>query len=299
MPADLSGAIERDRAAIEARLGEVLAPPDGSLGLLFEAMAYATLGGGKRLRGFLVMEGARLADAPADAALNAAAAIECIHAYSLVHDDLPAMDDDDLRRGKPTTHIEFGEDVAILVGDGLQALAFELIAAIGGMSGVDPLSVIRLSGALAAAAGPMGMVGGQMWDMAMERSDGAPDDPRATIEGIQRLKTGALFEWSAQAGPILAGADRAPLAAYARALGRAFQVHDDLLDVVSTAEEMGKAVGKDAGRGKITFVSELGEAGARAEAERLVDEAVAALDPYGEKAQTLRDLARFVIDRRN
>ena len=299
MQAELASQLDRDRVAIEERLADVLAPPEGPLSILFDAMAYATLGGGKRLRGFLVMEGARLTGAPHDAALNAAAAIECIHAYSLVHDDLPAMDDDDLRRGKPTTHIEFGEDVAILVGDGLQAVAFELIAAIGGMEGVASENVITLTGALAAASGPFGMVGGQLWDMAMERADGPPEDPRATIEGIQRLKTGALFEWSAQAGPILSGADRAPLAAYARALGRAFQVQDDLLDVTSTAEEMGKAVGKDEGRGKITFLSELGEAGARAEAERLVDEAIGALDPYGEKAQTLRDLARFVIDRRN
>lgn len=292
----LKAALNTARGQIEARLEDAFDWNVGALGDLVDAMSYATLDGGKRLRGFLVIEGARLSGAPQAAALDAAAAIECMHAYSLIHDDLPAMDDDAMRRGKPTVHIEFGEATAILAGDALQAKAFELVA---GIAAVPAERVLDLLGMLARAAGERGMVGGQMWDMELEGMQGKPADPLGTIAGVQRLKTGALFEWSAQAGPVLAGKDPAPLRAYAEALGRAFQVQDDLLDVEATAEEMGKAVRKDAGRGKVTFISELGVEGARTEARRLVDAAIGALDPYGKQAKLLIELAQFVIERRN
>lgn len=283
------------RTRIEDRLAALL-PGDapGDVGHLIGAMGYSVRGGGKRLRGFLVLEGARLCGAPEGAALEAACAIECIHAYSLVHDDLPAMDDDDLRRGKPTTHKAYDEATAILVGDGLQSLAFELLA---GIDAVPAGRVLRLVGSLAASSGVMGMVGGQMRDIAAESRATPPEDPADDVTAIQAMKTGALFDWSAQAGPILADADRTALAAYAAALGRAFQIRDDLLDVEGDAAELGKAVGKDRAAGKATFIDILGVEGARDEASRLRDEAIAALDPYGAEGDILAQLARYTLER--
>jgi len=260
-------------------------------GPLRDAMAYAAQGG-KRLRAFLVLESAALFGIPAAQAMPAAVAVEALHAYSLVHDDLPAMDDDDLRRGLPTVHRKWDEATAILAGDALQTLAFELCA--------EPVlgpaeRRIALVAALAQASGAAGMVHGQMLDIAAET---APVPlTLAEITRLQAGKTGALISFAAEAGAILAGTDRAPLAAYAKALGLAFQIADDILDVEGSEEAAGKRLHKDAEAGKATFVSLLGLEGAKARAAVLVAEAEAALAPYGNRAETLREAARFVISR--
>jgi farnesyl diphosphate synthase len=272
-----------------ARLDAVLAArPDVPV---VHAMRHA-VGGGKRLRAFLVLESAALHGIAPEAAVDAAAAIEAMHAYSLVHDDLPAMDDDDLRRGLPTVHVQWDEATAILAGDALQALAFELLAspALG-----DPARRIALVAGLARAAGAEGMVLGQALDLAAETA--AAPLTLGEIERLQAGKTGALIRWSATAGAVLAGADPAPLERYARALGLAFQIADDLLDETGDEAAAGKRLRKDAGRGKATFVSLLGMDGARVRAAALVAEAEAALAPYGAAADTLRDAARFVVTR--
>lgn len=278
-----------DAARIEAHLDRVLGGLDDLP--VVQGMAWATTGG-KRLRGFLVLEGARLHGVDEARAIWPATAIEAMHAYSLVHDDLPCMDDDDLRRGRPTVHVKWDDGTAVLAGDALQALAFELAAHPG--CG-DAAARAELVLTLARAAGAGGMVLGQALDMAAETAD-AP----LTLDQITALqagKTGALIEWSACAGARLAGADPAPLAAYARALGLAFQIADDILDVEGDAEKAGKRLQKDAGRGKATFVSLLGLQGAKTRAADLVETACAALDPYGERAECLRQAARFVISR--
>lgn len=256
------------------------------------AMAYA-LRGGKGLRAFLVLEGAALHGIAPVAALPAAAAIEAIHAYSLVHDDLPAMDNDDLRRGQPTVHVKWDEATAILAGDALQTLAFEMLAAPGGAP--DATRQVLLVHTLAQAAGASGMVLGQALDIAAETAK-APltlDE----ISALQAGKTGALIGWAAQAGPRLAGDDPAPLARFSAALGLAFQIADDILDVTGDAAKAGKRLRKDDAAGKATFVSLLGLSGAQARAAALVAEAEEALSPYGARAETLRQAARFVISR--
>lgn len=284
-------ALEQAAAAVDAHLrGRLEAFP--SLPVV-QAMGHAALGG-KRLRAFLVLESARLHGISKERALWPAAAIEALHAYSLVHDDLPCMDDDALRRGQPTVHVQWDEAIAVLAGDALQSLAFELVGAPQVGSG-DVRADLALS--LARAAGAEGMVRGQALDMAAEVADRA-----LTLEEITDLqagKTGALILWSALVGPRMAGADEAPLATYAEALGLAFQIADDLLDLESDAETLGKATGKDAAAGKATFVSLLGAEGARERARALVHSACDALHPYGEEADALRAAARFVIDRKN
>ncbi|MBY6056489.1 polyprenyl synthetase family protein [Leisingera daeponensis] len=256
---------------------------------LHAAMRYA-ITGGKMLRGFLVLESARLHGIAADAALDAALAIECIHAYSLVHDDLPCMDNDDLRRGQPTVHKKWDEAMAVLAGDSLQTFAFELLA--DPKVGPNALTLIR---GLAQSSGKDGMVSGQMLDIAAE-SASAPLNLEQ-ITKLQSRKTGCLIEWSATAGAVLAGENPAQLRQYARALGLAFQIADDILDVEGDAAKVGKAVRKDADAGKATFVSLLGLAEAKARAQSLCEEACAALSPYGEDAATLKEAARFVIAR--
>jgi farnesyl diphosphate synthase len=256
---------------------------------VIQAMRYA-LQGGKRLRAFLVLESARLHGIHEGEAMAAAAAVEALHAYSLVHDDLPAMDDDDLRRGQPTVHVKWDEATAVLAGDALQTLAFELCC--------DPSLGARridLVTALAKASGAEGMVMGQALDIAAETAS-----QPLTLDEITRLqagKTGALFTFAATAGAILAGADTKPLETYARALGLAFQIADDILDVEGDPAKAGKKLGKDAAAGKATFVSLLGLKGAKSRARDLVAEAESALLPYGMKADTLREAARFVISR--
>lgn len=257
-----------------------------------DAMAYACAGG-KRLRGFLVLESARLHGIGPDMAVQAAAAIEALHAYSLIHDDLPAMDNDDLRRGLPTVHVKWDEATAILAGDALHTLAFELLA----RDDAAPTIAARLDliASLAMAAGGRGMVLGQALDIAAETAT-IP----LTLDQITELqagKTGALIEWSACAGARMAGAETAPLCAYATALGLAFQIADDILDVEGDAAKAGKRLQKDAAAGKATFVSLLGLDAARARAVALCDTACAALTPYGDDAETLRETARFVISR--
>ena len=257
-----------------------------------DAMRYAAKGG-KGLRGFLVMESAALFDVPDTKSIFAAAAIEALHAYSLVHDDLPCMDDDDLRRGEPTVHVRWDEATAGLTGDALQALAFELIT----QGDLPPEVKLELAYDLAVRAGGRGMVRGQALDIAAETST----SPRTMeqIAELQALKTGYLIQWSATAGPFMAGQDPTALNVYAEALGLAFQIADDLLDVTATELEAGKRTGKDADAGKATFVTLLGEDGARSRARELCDQAIAALEPYGAKADLLRDAARFVIERRS
>jgi len=259
---------------------------------LTAAMRYAC-GGGKRLRAHLVMAGAAMFDVPQARADRAAAAIEAMHAYSLVHDDLPAMDDDDLRRGRPTLHVKWDEATAILVGDALQSLAFELLS--DPATHPDPAIRAELTLTLAQAAGGAGMVLGQAEDIAAETALTPLNLDQIT--GLQARKTGALIGWAAKAGARLAGEDTGPLGRYATALGLAFQIADDILDVTGDADRAGKRLRKDAEAGKATFVSLLGLEGAKTRAEALVDEALAALDPYGARADALRDSARFVIAR--
>ncbi|MGB3280539.1 MAG: polyprenyl synthetase family protein [Pseudorhodobacter sp.] len=272
---------------VQARLDAALAGFDDEP--VIHAMRYA-LQGGKGLRGFFVLESAALHGIAPEAAVAAAAAIEAMHSYSLVHDDLPCMDDDDLRRGLPTVHRKWDEAVAVLAGDALQSLAFELLtdAALGP-------NRVALIAAMAQAAGGRGMVLGQALDMAAETAATPLDLP--AITRLQAGKTGALFEWSATAGPMLAGADVTPLRRYAAAVGLAFQIADDILDVTGDASKAGKRLGKDAGAGKATFVSLLGLDAAHARAADLIDEATTALAPYGAEADNLIAAARFVIAR--
>ena len=287
----------RDAAeTVDTALGSLVPEPDGANGRLFEAMRYSLFAGGKRLRPFLVLSCADLFAVPRAWAANTAAAIEMIHTYSLVHDDLPAMDDDDLRRGKPTCHIAFDEATAILVGDSLLTLAFEAVTAPTG----HPDASVRaaLACALAQAAGAAGMAGGQAIDLAAESRELTLDE----IVELQRLKTGALFNFSCEAGAILAGEDGAARAAmrdYGACIGLAFQIADDLLDHEGSEADLGKAVGKDAAAGKATFVGLLGAAEARRRAEALVDEAIAALGPFDDKAEPLRAAARYIVERRH
>lgn len=277
----------------QIRIGEFLTDQTARLGddNIAEGMRYATRGG-KRLRGFLALESARLFDVPHQRALFAAGAVECLHAYSLVHDDLPCMDDDDLRRGQPTVHVKWDEATAVLVGDALQSFAFELI------SGEDVGTAeerVALIASLAKASGAQGMVLGQAQDIAAETA-GRPLT-LAEITDLQAKKTGRLIEWPALAGAILGGADPAPLRKYARAIGLAFQIADDILDIEGDAAKAGKALRKDADAGKATFVSLLGLEAAKARSRVLLADATAALQPYGEKAQTLRDLAHYIVTR--
>ena len=293
MDADLQqfeARLSRHAAAAEATLDALLPPEDAPLGA---AMRYATLAGGKRLRAFLAIESAALFHAPPAQALRAAAAVECLHAYSLVHDDLPAMDDDDTRRGRPTVHVKWDEATAILVGDALQTLAFEILATPA--AGLDPRIQVRLIHRLATAAGWAGMAGGQALDIAAE----AAADPLdlAAVTGLQALKTGALIVWAAESGAILGRSDPGPMRRYAEDLGLAFQIRDDLLDVEGDPEAAGKRLRKDEAAGKATFVSLLGIEGARQKARDLVSSACDTLQPYGSAAETLRQAARFVVGR--
>ena len=293
---DFNTALHEHALAVETRLAiladQYLEPSPAAR--LVEAMRYGLLGGGKRLRPLLVIESARLFGAPVEAALNTAAALECVHCYSLIHDDLPAMDDDDLRRGRPTTHVAFDEATAVLAGDALLTIAFEILSDAATHPSADVRC--RLVAELAKAAGSAGMVGGQMIDMeAVEQPLGYHE----TV-ALQRMKTGALFEFCCAAGAILAQAssgDHERLRNYARDFGLLFQVTDDLLDAVGTVESAGKAVAKDREQGKATLVSILGVEGARQEAATLARRAGATLEPYGADADDLRELPLLLLDR--
>jgi farnesyl diphosphate synthase len=287
-------AMSESAKTVETALEDLLPRPQGLHTRVHEAMRYATFAGGKRLRPFLVLHSAKMFGVDQAYAARVAATIEVLHTYSLVHDDLPCMDDDDLRRGRPTTHKAFDEATAVLAGDALLTIAFEILAG----SATHPSADVRLKliARLADAAGHNGMIGGQMIDMqAPDRAFGAEE-----IMLLQRLKTGQLFEFSCEAGPILgeAGdADRDRLRLYARDMGLVFQITDDLLDVTSTTEKTGKAVGKDKDQGKATLVSIHGVKGARAEAEKLARRAAQTLSPYGPAADPLRELPMFLLDR--
>lgn len=291
---DFKEQLARSAEQVSDTISRLIPEEQGLEAQLGAAMRYATLNGGKRLRPFLVLMSARLFEVPEEQSLRVAAALEMVHSYSLVHDDLPAMDDDDLRRGKPTCHIEFDEATAILAGDGLLTYAFEIL----GDPATHPDGNVRagLVVALARAAGPHGMVGGQMLDlMAEERSLDMEQ-----ITRLQRLKTGMLIAVACEAGAILGKAPdaaRHALAAYAHDLGLAFQIADDLLDVEGDEEVVGKKTGKDADAGKATFVSLLGVERARDQASMLIEQAILHLEPFEARAGTLRELARYVIDR--
>lgn len=293
---DLKSALSAAADAVVAELERLLPIPDGPEARVHEAMRYAVLNGGKRLRPFLVMTTARLFNVAESAALSVAAAIEMVHCYSLVHDDLPAMDDDDLRRGQPTCHKKFDEATAILAGDALLTKAFEVLALPRTHS--DPAVRCELVWELAVASGGHGMVGGQMVDLWAEDNE----FDLAGITRLQQLKTGKLIDFSCQAGAVLGKAPRSlrqSLRAYAHDLGLAFQITDDLLDVEGTVEEVGKAVQKDATAGKATFVSILGIERARTQAHMLAEQAIKHLEPFEEKADLLRAVARYIVERRN
>lgn len=278
--------------AIQAHFDAVFA--DFEDGPLVQAMAYATRGG-KRLRGFLVLESARMHDIAPAQAIWPAAAVEAMHGYSLVHDDLPAMDDDDLRRGHPTVHKRWDEATAILAGDALQTMAFDLVTR--DASGLDPVVRVDLAQSLARASGAHGMVLGQALDMAAETASRPLTLDEVTH--LQEGKTGALIAWSAVAGARMAGADLSALKCYAAALGLAFQIADDILDVTGSSAKTGKAVGKDADAGKATFVSLLGLEESRKRADELIEKACDSLAGYSDKAQVLQEAAQFVIRRQH
>ncbi len=290
----LKSALAEAARLTDLTLDALLPKPAGHHARVQEAMRYAVFAGGKRLRPFLVLASAGLFDVPQDRALRVGAAIEALHTYSLVHDDLPCMDDDDLRRGQPTTHRKFDEATAVLAGDALLTLAFEVLAD----PATHPSAEIRcqLTALLARAGGSEGMIGGQMMDIdAPNQSHGADE-----VILLQRMKTGALFEFSCEAGAILAGRgteDRERLRGYARDFGLAFQITDDLIDETSSAEAAGKAVGKDRDQGKATLVSIHGLEGAKAKAEALADSAAKAVALYGPAAAPLEALPFYLIGR--
>jgi farnesyl diphosphate synthase len=296
MPAQsrLDQALREVAADVDRSFAHLLEPPGDSRAPLFEAMRYATIGGGKRLRPLLVIAACRLFGVAPARALRAGLAVECIHVYSLIHDDLPAMDDDDLRRGKPTLHKAFDEATAILAGDSLHALAFELLA--DEATHEDPFVRVELIAELARSSGPAGMAGGQIIDLAA--SGGQLD--LAAVTRLQQLKTGALIAWCLEAAAIMGRAPaegRTALRGYARDLGLAFQIADDLIDAEGEEARAGKRVGKDEGAGKATFVSLLGAERARQQARLLMEQAIDHLRPYGEEADLLRDIACFAVTR--
>ncbi len=294
--AALREAMAAAASAVEASLDALMPQVSGGEARLVEAMRYAALGGGKRLRGFLVMEVASLFRVAHSSAARVAASVEMLHAYSLVHDDLPCMDDDDLRRGRPSTHRAFDEATAVLAGDALQTRAFEVLAEPDTHS--DAQARCELVLALGLASGARGMAGGQMIDMASEGRDLTLPE----VARLHALKTGRLIQYSAEAGAILGRAPtqvRAQVAAYGRDLGAAFQIADDVLDATGTAAETGKTMGKDEAAGKATVVSLLGLERAEAQARMLAGQAAAHLEGFGPEADRLRALAAFVVGRRS
>ena len=299
----LTTALAESAGAVGAYIDRAITHSDVPSERLRAAMRHAALAGGKRLRPFLLIQSAALFGVSLDHAVPAAAALECVHCYSLVHDDLPAMDDDDMRRGQPTVHKAYDEATAILAGDALLTLAFEILAHHD--TDNNPSKRINLIAGLAQAAGGGGMVGGQMLDLAAEGRFGNSERGTLDASGIHRLqalKTGALLRYACAAGAMLGRArtfEREALDIYSRAIGRAFQIADDLLDVEGDASTAGKAVGKDAAAGKATFVELIGIEGARTELARLVAEAEGALAGFGSKATPLIQAAYFIANRQN
>jgi len=302
-PQEFAARLDATAADTEALLGQLLSDallPDeiARPRRLMEAMRYSTLGGGKRLRPFLVVESSAVFGVPRSAAMLAGAALECIHCYSLIHDDLPAMDNSELRRGRPTLHKQYDDATAILAGDGLLTLAFDIISR--DELHADPMVRLLLTRALARAAGIGGMVGGQMLDLAGEGRFG--DREPVDVARLQQMKTGALLRYGCIAGAILGQAsqqDYQALDDYGRALGEAFQIADDLLDVEGDAAALGKQTGQDAALGKTTFVTQLGIDGAKQRVRDLLANADAALAPFGARGDVLRATARFVAERKS
>jgi farnesyl diphosphate synthase len=291
---ELSEALAGVAADIDAAFDRLLPVPQDARSRLLEAMRYAAIGGGKRIRPFLVVSTAELYGVQRDVALRVGLAIEAIHVYSLIHDDLPCMDDDAIRHGKPTVHCAFDEATAVLAGDALHAFAFELLA--DPVTSGDPFTRIELVATLGSASGLNGMAGGQMMDIAAENSE----FDLQTITRLQQLKTGALLSAAVDMGAILGKAPvegRGHLRGYARDIGLAFQIVDDLLDHEGDEATAGKALRKDAEAGKQTFVSVVGPDRARAQARQLVEQAVAQLGQYGPEADKLRALARYIVER--
>jgi farnesyl diphosphate synthase len=289
-------AMKRASAATNDALEVLLPKPDGLHKRVQEAMRYAVFAGGKRFRPFLVLHSAAIFGADPRSAVRVAAAVEALHSYSLIHDDLPCMDDDDLRRGRPTTHRAYDEATAVLAGDALLTLAFEILATVA----THPSDAVRsrLVLELAKASGSAGMIGGQMIDMQAGETALGLDE----ILLLQRLKTGALIEFSCVAGAILAGAtekNEERLRLYARDIGLLFQITDDLLDETGSTEKVGKAVGKDKDQNKATVISLLGLEAARAKAQALADQAQERLRPYGKEADILRQTPYFLLERDN
>ena len=291
MTFDLASELARAVSLVEAKLDDFLPLPASTP--IAEPMRHAILNGGKRLRAYLVLQTANLFDVDTHQALYSAAAIECIHAYSLVHDDLPCMDDDDLRRGQPTVHVKWDEATAVLVGDALQALAFEILS--NKAAAQNDTIRVNLISSLARASGADGMVLGQMQDIAAETT--ALPLTLDQITDLQANKTGALIRWSVESGAMLANQPKSALSEYANALGLAFQIQDDVLDIEGDAQEAGKRLQKDTDAGKATFVSILGMDAAKARAKLLVEQAQDVLSPYGTKAAPLRAVAQYVIER--
>ena len=276
---------------VEIALKEMLQKQGNDL--MSAPIRHAVLNGGKRLRAFLVIHSCNIFEVQKDTAIQAAIAIECLHAYSLVHDDLPCMDDDELRRGKPTVHVKWDEATATLTGDALQALAFELIAS---LPHTDAIRIVELLKKLAKASGMQGMVLGQAQDIQAEKSK--VNLNINDITSLQQNKTGALIEWSAISGAILSNQDDGKLLDYAKSIGLAFQIQDDILDIEGDAELAGKRLQKDVSAGKATFVSLLGIENAKLRAKELIEEAIDALSDYGDKAEPMRQVAKFIIERK-
>ena len=276
---------------VELALKEMLQKQGNDL--MSAPVRHAVLNGGKRLRAFLVIHSCNIFEIQKDTAIQAAIAIECLHAYSLVHDDLPCMDDDELRRGKPTVHVKWDEATATLTGDALQALAFELIAS---LPNTDAIRTVELLKKLAKASGMQGMILGQAQDIQAEKSE--VNLNINDITSLQQNKTGALIEWSAISGAILSNHDDRKLLNYAKFIGLAFQIQDDILDIEGDAVLAGKRLQKDVSAGKATFVSLLGIENAKVRAKELIEEAIDALSDYGDKAEPMRQVAKFIIERK-
>jgi farnesyl diphosphate synthase len=297
----LKAALADKSAGVTETLSQLLPEITDPEARLFQAMRYSSLNGGKRLRPFLVMTTAEMFRVSPSSALRVAAAVEMVHCYSLIHDDLPALDNDDLRRGTPTCHKQFDEATAILAGDGLLTRAFDVLASSPTHS--DPAVRCLLVQELAKAAGPFGMVGGQMVDILTERkADGAPELDVPAITRMHQMKTGRMIAFSCVAGAILGKAPaqlRQALNSYAHDLGLCFQIVDDLLDVEGSAEELGKSPGKDAASGKVTFVTLLGLDRARDQARILAEQAIHHLKPFDGEADLLREVANYVLERRS
>ena len=296
---DLKAYLKEKIAQVDAALEQCLPREEERPQNLHKAMRYSIFAGGKRVRPVLMLAACEAVGGTIDRAMPAACAMEMIHTYSLIHDDLPAMDDDDFRRGRPTNHRVFGEAIAILAGDGLLTEAFKLMANPAFSAGADPAARIAVISEIATCAGSYGMVGGQAVDM---ESEGQPEMDLPTVQYIHTHKTGALIKASVVAGALLGGADEQQLAAirrYGEAAGLAFQIADDILDIEGTTEEIGKDAGSDEARGKVTYPAVMGLAAAKQEAQAMMDEALHALSIFGIEADPLREIARYIVERKN